>query len=136
MNLLIVDDDPICNYINVRVAEKSGLFSKIVSVSNGEAAADTILSAPPDVVLLDLNMPLMSGFDFVRDMRQRANSQTRMPAIVVVTSSNNERDLQMARELGIHDYLMKPLTAKDLHTAIFSISQRSGQSMALASVTP
>ena len=120
----------ICNYVHTRVAEKSGFFSTVTSVNNGEAAAGLVLGRyadKPDVILLDLNMPLMNGFDFIRKVREHTGPDASTPAIVILTSSNDDRDLHMARALGVEYFLIKPLTAKDLHTTMFSILQRTGK---------
>jgi CheY-like chemotaxis protein len=75
LNLLIVDDDIIANFINTRVAEKSGLFSEIRSVSSGQSALEIFSDvcngtvAPPDILLLDLHMAGMSGFDFIEALK-------------------------------------------------------------------
>lgn len=132
MNLLIIDDDSICNYINTRVAASSGLFTHIRSVDSGEKALDIFRRAQegkgtfPDVILLDLNMPRMNGFEFIQELRKSEFPNQEKLGIIIVTSSADERDLRRARELGIEHYLVKNLTAKALHTTIFELLSKRG----------
>ena len=131
MNLLIIDDDSICTYINTRVAASSGLFSHIRAVDSGEKALDIFRRAQtgkgtsPDVILLDLNMPRMNGFDFIQQLRKLDFPNKESLGIIIVTSSVNDHDLRRARELGIEHYLIKNLTAKALHTTIFELSRKT-----------
>lgn len=127
---MIIDDDSICNYINTRVAASSGLFTHIRSVDSAVKALDIFRRAQegkgtfPDVILLDLNMPRMDGFDFIREVRKIDFPNKENLGIIIVTSSVDEHDLRRAQELGIRHYLVKNLTAKDLHTTIFELSGR------------
>lgn len=130
MNLLIIDDDNISSYVNTRVAETSGLFHGIQSVYNGKEALDFFdqvcqgKATAPDVVLLDLNMPVMNGFDFIEAFKGLSFPNKERLTIVILTSSDNEVDIQRARAMGIEHYLVKSLTAKDLQDTIFSLSNK------------
>jgi CitB family two-component system response regulator MalR len=127
MNLLIVDDDSICNYIYTRVAATSGLFKNIRSVHNGKDALQVFdgvcqgTEEGPDVILLDLNMPLMNGFDFITTLRELKFPGKEQLSIVILTSSENPRDLERAQDLGIEHYLVKSVSANDLQQTIFSL---------------
>ena len=127
MNLLIIDDDEICSYINIRVAQTCGLFEEINSVHDGRAALDFLrqvcdgTAAAPDIILLDLNMPLINGFDFIGALRQLSFPNKENVKIIVLTSSTQPQDLQQAESLGIDHYLTKPLTVNELQNTIFSL---------------
>lgn len=133
MNLLIIDDDEICSYINIRVAQTCGLFDAIDSVHDGRAALDFFRrvcegTAPaPDIILLDLNMPLINGFDFVRALQQLSFPNKENVRIVVLTSSQQPQDIEGVRALGIEHYITKPLTVNELQTTIFSIRKEWGK---------
>mgnify|MGYP002372271797 FL=1 len=62
----------------------------------------------PEVILLDINMPIMDGFEFMKEF----NASTVSPnsKVIILTSSSNPRDVEMAKELGITGYINKPLT--------------------------
>lgn len=129
MNLLIIDDNAICTFINTRVAQTSGLFSEILSVSNGKDALDFLDSVSrgkgvcPDVILVDLNMPLINGFDFITAFRQLPLVNKEKIGIVILTSSDDTKDIDQARALGVHHYLLKPLTVNELQATIFSLGK-------------
>ena len=131
MNLLIIDDDSICSFINTRVAQTSGAFEQITSVHNGKDALDFLedvcagTTPAPDVILLDLNMPLISGFDFIEGFRKLPIPNKEKIDIVILTSSDQQSDMQHARDLGINHYLLKPLTVNDLQSTIFSLDRRN-----------
>lgn len=129
MNLLIIDDDNICTFINHRVAQTSGLFKEIHSVHSGAEAlqyfrdvSEGVLPSP-DLILLDLNMPVMNGFDFVKALRELSFPRKENVAIVMLTSSEDSADLKQARALGIDHYLLKPLTLNQLQATLFSLDK-------------
>lgn len=132
MNLLIIDDDSICTFVNTRVAQTSGIFKEIRTVHNGKDALEIFQQATinnsdgPDVVLLDLNMPLMNGFDFIEALRDSSYPNKERLSIVILTSSGNSVDIQRARACGIDHYLQKPLTVNELQSTIFSLKNKSG----------
>lgn len=127
MNLLIIDDDDISSFINVRVAQMCGLFEQINTVHDGRAALDFFSdvcegTAPaPDIILLDLNMPLINGFDFIRALQQLSFPNKENVRIVVLTSSGQPHDQQQAHALGVDDYLVKPLTVNNLQATIHTL---------------
>ena len=129
MNLLIIDDDNICSFLNTRVAQMSGIFKEIQSVHNGRDAMEVIEEASkgntsaPDVILLDLNMPVMNGFDFVQALQDSSIPDKHKLSIVILTSSDNSVDMERARSCGIKHYLRKPLTINDLHRTVFALNK-------------
>lgn len=130
MNLLIIDDDAICSFINTRVAQTSGLFREILSVQNGKDALDFLQTVSkgkgrsPDVILVDLNMPIVNGFDFITAFHDMNLDNKENIGVVVLTSSEDARDIDRARALGIEHYLMKPLTVNSLQATIFSLKKK------------
>lgn len=129
MNLLIIDDDAICSFINTRVAQTSGMFRQIHSVHNGQDALDFLQSTScenpgnPDVILLDLNMPLINGFDFITALKNMPLANKENISIIILTSSDNSKDIERARSLGINHYLQKPLTINDLQATLFALGK-------------
>ena len=131
MNLLIIDDDQICSYINIRVALTCGLFDEIYAVHDGRAALDFFRkvcegTAPaPDIILLDLNMPLINGFDFIAALRQLSFPNKENVKIIVLTSSSQSQDIEQAHSLGVDHYLTKPLTVNELQNTIFTLRKKA-----------
>jgi CheY-like chemotaxis protein len=131
MNLLIIDDDSICSFLNTRVAQISGIFKEIKSVHNGQDALDLIEEARsgnavvPDVILLDLNMPVMNGFDFIKAVQDSTIPNKKDFSIVILTSSDNSVDIERARACGVDHYLSKPLTVNDLQRTVFALKAQA-----------
>ena len=129
MNLLIIDDDAICSFIITRVAQTSGMFGTIHTVHNGKDALDFLQSTcgdsavNPDVILLDLNMPLINGFDFITALKNMPLVNKENISIVILTSSDNSKDIERAHAMGIHHYLQKPLTVNDLQATLFALGK-------------
>lgn len=118
--MLLVDDDQICNFINRKTLEGIDAINDIHTALNGQQALDLIndyytgTRSLPEVIFLDLNMPLMDGFQFLEVFRQLSLPGIESVKIIVVTSSDNPQDIQRARSLGIEHYLTKPVSNVDL----------------------
>lgn len=121
-NILIVDDDSIANFLIEKIVQSTGLARNIYKALNGKEALDVFFrhitnSSPiPDVVLLDLNMPIMNGFEFLQAFSQLDFHGKKDVLIVLVTSSNNPSDIEKSRSFGIRHYITKPLTAENLRS--------------------
>lgn len=102
-----------CGYVR-------GYASEVEFVSDGLSAVRRIESYPPDVVLLDLNLPDMSGLDILRKIRKSA-LKTRV--IVITADGSVERAVEAMRE-GAVDFLVKPFTAAQVHAALNHIKDR------------
>ena len=131
MKLLIVDDDKFSTLITTWVANKSGIFEDVRSVSNGREALDIFQLvnnnklAAPDFILLDLDMPVMNGFAFIESIRGLTFPNKNNMSIIVLTSSAKPADIQRARSLAIEHYLLKPLKLNDLQNAFFSSCRKT-----------
>jgi len=119
-NVLLVDDDEIFNFLSTKILERMGVANDIHVALNGEEAL-TLLNnyyqgsvSVPDVILLDLNMPIMDGFGFLQAFKRLSLPKMDRIKIVIVSSSQDPQDVQKARELGVAYYLSKPLTEEKL----------------------
>jgi len=125
-NVLLVDDDKIFNFINTQMLKQTGMASEIHTALNGKQAIDYLnesyreTSSVPDVILLDLNMPIMNGFDFLEAFKIMSLPEIEKEHvnIIVVTSSDNQQDIDKARDMGANHYLTKPLSAESLKHAL------------------
>ena len=117
-NILLVDDDSIANFLIERIVQSTGLARKIVKALNGKEALKVFTessgSSLPEVVLLDLNMPIMNGFEFLQAYRNLQFDEKDNVLIILVTSSNNPEDIEKARQMGIKYYLTKPVSAETI----------------------
>jgi CheY-like chemotaxis protein len=87
---------------------------KLITSNGGIEAVKICLEETPDLVLMDLNMPDMNGFNATRILRDKGFSNP----IVVLTGSELEEDREMAREVGCNDYILKTLEMKDVEKII------------------
>ncbi|MDZ4829113.1 MAG: response regulator [Phycisphaerae bacterium] len=116
-NVLIVDDSPTLRCAIAKVAELAGVARHCVfQATNGQEALDALESQPIDLVLLDLNMPVMNGEEFAREVRRRP--QLAQSRIVVVSTEMNEARLARMRELGVTETLTKPFEPEELFSLI------------------
>jgi CheY-like chemotaxis protein len=115
LNILLVEDDEV-DVMNVRRAFQRAHVSNPLHVAgNGLEALEMLrgdtIPADRRLVLLDLNMPRMNGIEFLRAVRADASLQS-LP-VVVLTTSNDERDKVDAFKLNVAGYLLKPVTFGD-----------------------
>ncbi|MGB5382090.1 MAG: response regulator transcription factor [Acidimicrobiia bacterium] len=107
MRVLIVEDEP--SYVDaLSVALEREGFDVLAAV-DGRAGLLSFLEDPPDIVLLDLMLPEMSGLDVLRGIRSEANTP-----VIVLSAKDAESDVVTALELGADDYLTKPYSVREL----------------------
>lgn len=119
---LLVDDDEIFHLLGIRTLQSIGLTdNQIQTALNGRQALE-IFNNPggklPDIILLDLNMPIMNGFEFLEVFGKLSVEKRNDAKIVVLTSSDNPLDIERAMKLGATQYLTKPLTEDMLCTVL------------------
>lgn len=112
-NVLIVDDSPILRKAIKKVVRLAGIEDdRIHEAGNGRDALTILETVWIDLVLLDLNMPVMDGEQFAQELRKRPELQG--VAVVIVSTEANKDRLQRLRDLGIVDSLRKPFEPEDL----------------------
>jgi CheY-like chemotaxis protein len=115
-NILLVDDNIIDTLINEKIISSMGLFKEVHKAGDGEQALKIFnqfqsgIAEVPDIILLDLNMPIMDGFGFIQAFQSLTFPRKENVLIIIVTSSNNPSDMKLAQSLGVKYYLTKPLT--------------------------
>lgn len=112
LNILLVEDDEV-DVMNVRRAfQKNNIANPLFVAGDGEEALAKLRSgeipAERRIVLLDLNMPRMTGIEFLRELRD--DPELQRTTVVVLTTSNDERDKIDAYNLNVAGYLLKPVT--------------------------
>lgn len=113
LKILLVEDNIIEILKLKRAIEYLGINHEVLEAENGEIALDSIKQEEinPDIVLLDLNMPKMNGLEFLAIVRND-ESMRHLP-IIILSTSNNNRDLKEAYKLGVSGYILKPLKYDD-----------------------
>lgn len=112
--ILLVDDNRIATILQRNLIADTGITGHIVTCSNGWEALQFLESGgsnqhPPELILLDLAMPVMDGLAFLRTYKDRGYHYTSSSQIVVVSHSDNPYDKRRVAETGIAYYLQKPL---------------------------
>ena len=121
--ILVVDDNPDDFYAVQREMAASGLRNPLTHCETGEEALDFLhrrgrhaLAPVPAMVLLDINMPRMSGIDLLRTIR--GEPALRAVPVIMMTSSNDDRDVLAAFQGGANSYVLKPVSFDGLIRAI------------------
>ena len=117
IDILLVEDNPRDAELTIRALKKRNLANRLFVVEDGAEALDFIFSRGkfaqrealqhPKVVLLDLKLPKINGLEVLRTLT--ADEQTRRIPVVMVTSSQQDPDIQAAYELGANSYVVKPV---------------------------
>ena len=119
INKVLVADDQL--YIQVfveRVFKKEFNFT-IFKASNGVEALTRYDENKPDIIFLDVSMPQMNGFDFLKELRNVRNDKT--TPVVIMTANRNSQLFSSIIQLGITDYLLKPFTYASLKDRMIDI---------------
>lgn len=121
LNVLFIEDDAIETMKLNRTVSKLQLNYKITEVKNGEEAINFLRSDEclPDIILLDLNMPKMSGIEFLEILK--VDAVLKYLPIIVLTTSENRADLLECYRLGIAGYVIKPLKYGDYERKMESV---------------
>lgn len=129
IEILLVEDNPLDAELTMRALKGANLANHVTWVKDGEQALDFLfrrgefadrIDVPPRLVLLDLKMPKVNGIEVLEQIK--ANETTRRIPVVVMTSSEEERDLAKTYDLGVNSYIVKPL---DFH-AFADITRQAG----------
>lgn len=109
-NILLVEDNPDQAILTRRALKQGNVLNPVTVVEDGQAALDFLFAsenALPALVLLDLKLPKVDGLEVLK--RMRADERTRRVPVVILTSSNDERDLAAGYDLGANSYVRKPV---------------------------
>ena len=107
---LIVDDSRVIRKVSRHILETLGF--KVDEAENGQQGLEQCEIAMPDVILLDWNMPVMTGIEFITKLRQRAGGNA--PKVVFCTTENDVAHIREAISAGADEYVMKPFDHETL----------------------
>lgn len=121
--ILVVDDDKnICELLRLYI-EKEGY--KVVMAYDGQQAVEKFSSEQPDLILLDIMLPKLDGWQVCREIRKTSDCP-----IIMLTAKGEVFDKILGLELGADDYVVKPFEAKEVVARIRAVLRRSGSSEA------
>ena len=117
--VLVVDDSSLVRLYYRNVLEKSGF--DVDQAMNGLEAMERVLAQPFDLLIVDVNMPKMDGFSFLRELRRSKSEAAALPALIISTEAGRE-DAEEAQAVGANFYLVKPVFEADLrdHVAVLT----------------
>lgn len=126
--ILLVDDDETSNLLTTMVIADMNITEEVDVAANGEEALQYImknceLSAAgeqancPGLILLDINMPIMDGFEFLEAYKSKFDKENKVP-VVMLSSSSNHKDFDKAKALKVKGYIVKPLDEEKLQDAL------------------
>jgi two-component system chemotaxis response regulator CheY len=107
---LIVDDSKVIRMVAKKILHE--LQFGTVEAEDGKVALDACIKEMPDAVLLDWNMPVMNGIEFLQELRKLPNGDK--PVVVFCTTENDIEHIQEAIEPGANEYIMKPFDSEIL----------------------
>ncbi len=117
----VIDDDPIYQIIVKKIIEKSEMFTEIYSFKNGKDAIDNLYKSSensesvPDIILLDINMPIMDGWEFMEELGLIKTNFNNEIVVYIVSSSIAIEDKNKSKSYeNILGYLSKPINVNDL----------------------
>jgi CheY-like chemotaxis protein len=125
--VLIIDDDEPTTFINKKIIQNSGLIESIHIAYSGQEALNFLSltnnqvdeTPIPDLILLDINMPAMDGWEFLTEYKKIKNTQTQTIVIVMLTTSLNPDDEIKAKEIKeVYGFKNKPLTKQMLEEIV------------------
>ena len=124
--ILLVEDSPYDAELALRALEKRHLANKVAHVKDGQEALDFLFgtgpyagrdtSQRPKVMLLDLKLPRLDGLEVLRAIK--SDARTKNIPVVVLTSSNEQRDIVESYKLGVNSYVVKPLEFDNFSAAV------------------
>jgi CheY-like chemotaxis protein len=122
-SVMLIDDNEIDNLINQKMIESASLSKHIFSHTGAKSAIEFLRNVEkvndstmlPDMIFLDIDMPLMDGFQFLEEFERLGDRTKKHCKIVMLTSSINPQDVSRAKKYTyVQQYLNKPLTAENL----------------------
>ncbi len=117
--ILVVDDMLVNRKIMAKYLRQGGFNGDILFAENGEAGLKQIGEHDPDLVLLDIMMPVMDGYELLQHIKE--NEKTRMIPVLMVTSLDDRKSKVKALEMGADDFINKPMDASELVARVKSL---------------
>lgn len=115
-NVLLVEDDPITILVCDRIIKMNDFAEEVNSCENGRIALDFLQKKSaegttlPEIIFLDINMPVMNGWDFLAELEQLKDSLSPLPRIFILSSTVDPEDFSRARSFStVEDFISKPL---------------------------
>jgi CheY-like chemotaxis protein len=114
-HVLLVDDDYVSNFIADHLLNKLNVCNNVSFSRNGDEALKLLKDVEdfPELIFLDINMPVMDGFEFIETFRA-LNMDKNRTRIIIYTASFSPKDVEMLKNIGFNDFIVKPLNEEKL----------------------
>lgn len=119
--ILVAEDDPSIQHLLRFWLERSGY--RVLLASDGARALELVKAEKPDLAVLDVMMPKMTGFEVLQAIR--ADPQTAGTGVVMLTAKGGDADVKRAYDAGTDDYLAKPFSPQELRARIEALLKRA-----------
>lgn len=131
--MYVIDDDKIYHFLLKNLFKQNNVEADPKFYGNGLDALDSLKKIPvtepfPELILLDVNMPIMDGWQFLDEYVKLSRETGKSSTIFMISSSNDEHDLSKARHYSnvVKDYLLKPICKEDLEKIFLSVGVGEG----------
>lgn len=128
----IIDDDPIFIYGTKRIMKEIDFCEEIIIYNNGQEALEglgkisNLGQKVPEVIFLDLNMPVMNGWEFLDEITKLPSNNLEKTLIYIISSSVDPRDLEKVKNYkSVNNYILKPITPSDLESVLNTLSNKT-----------
>ena len=124
-SILLIDDDETTNYISKLIINRAELTEELLIALNGRDAIELLkarcqesnstgVNTVPQLILLDINMPVMDGFMFLDVLQSVEGFDKESVVVAVLTTSLDARDIEKVKKFGVDEFISKPLTKESL----------------------
>jgi signal transduction histidine kinase/CheY-like chemotaxis protein len=124
LRILLAEDNPVNRKVAIRMLEQKGLSPDVAN--NGREAVDAWQQAEYDVILMDIQMPEMDGYEATREIRRGERGRSRRTVIVAMTANAMSGDRERCLAAGMDDYITKPVRAERLYQTLATWAGRNG----------
>ncbi|WP_345949425.1 MULTISPECIES: response regulator [unclassified Mucilaginibacter] len=122
LSILLVDDDEINNFISIKLIKKALIYTEITACLDGSYAINQLLEMQekdpeslPDYILLDINMPIMNGWEFLDEFKRLGLDPLNKTKIFIISSSVFSNDINKAKSYDlVKDFISKPLNVEKI----------------------
>ena len=125
-SMYVIDDDRIYHFLLKNLFKQNGITINATFFNNGQEAIEAMKrnkdADMPDLILLDVNMPIMNGWQFLEEYSKLRSMLPKTSTIYMISSSNDEVDINKAKGYGeiVKDYFLKPICKEDLDKIFIS----------------
>jgi two-component system sensor histidine kinase/response regulator len=134
LHILLAEDNPVNQALAVRLLEKRG--HTVVVAGDGQEALDCLEAEPFDLVLMDVQMPILGGIEATRLLRERESESGAHIPVIAVTARAMSGDREECLKVGFDDYIAKPIQSKELYKMIDRLAAACGTRVEEVAASP